>query len=232
MASTKLASPFSRATLTFLGQLERNNERAWFEEHKERYESDVRGPALDFIRAMAERVQSLSRHLHVSDKKVGGSLMRVHRDVRFSKDKRPYKTNIGIQFRHEAGKDVHAPGLYLHIAGKECFLGAGMWHPEASALSAVRETIAADPKHWQRIRDGKRFRKHWSLAGDSLKRPPRGYTEDQPCADDLKRKDHIAIVSLTAKQVTSENFLDLVSERFAEAKAYMAFQAAALGLPF
>ena len=86
---------FTKATFTFLSQLDANNNRAWFDEHRQTYEDVVRTPALDFIDAMADDIHALSPHFIASAKKVGGSLMRVHRDVRFGRDKRPFKTNIG-----------------------------------------------------------------------------------------------------------------------------------------
>ena len=109
------ANPFGCGLLKFLRALDRNNDSQWFEAHKDDYEGEVREPALAFIRKMERHVHRISPHLTAKPTKVGGSLMRVHRDVRFSKDKRPYMTNVGIQFRHEAGKDVHAPGP--HRAG-------------------------------------------------------------------------------------------------------------------
>ena len=119
---------FSKATLEFLDELDANNNRTWFEANKQRYESLVRGPALDFIEAMGPVLKTFAPHFRVDPRKTGGSLMRVYRDTRFSHDKTPYKTNIGIQFRHALGKDVHAPGFYVHIAADECFFAAGCWH--------------------------------------------------------------------------------------------------------
>ena len=84
-------------------------------------------PALQFITAMAPRLDSISTNFLALPQKSGGSLMRIHRDVRFSSDKRPYKTNVGIQFRHVMGKDVHAPGFYFHIEPGVVFVGAGLW---------------------------------------------------------------------------------------------------------
>ena len=120
---------FGKPALQFLAELEANNNREWFAQNKPRYEELVREPALDFIVAMGSELQKLSPHLEAIPKRVGGSLMRVYRDTRFGKDKTPYKTNIGIQFRHRMGKDVHCPGFYLHISNDEIFLGAGMWRP-------------------------------------------------------------------------------------------------------
>jgi len=223
---------FGPGLLAFLAELDRNNNRAWFERNKQRYEDEVREPALEFIRAMAPRVERVSPHLLAVDRKVGGSLMRVYRDVRFSLDKRPYKTNLGIQFRHEAGKDVHAPGLYFHVAPDGVFLGAGMWRPDGAALSGVRRSIDEDPKGWKRVRDAKRFVADWELAGDRLKRPPRGYPADQPMIEDLKRKDHIALRNLGRRDVTRSDLIEFVAGRFERARGYMAWLAEATGMAF
>jgi uncharacterized protein (TIGR02453 family) len=227
----KRSGPFGPGLMKFLRELDRNNDRAWFEKNKQRYEDDVREPAREFIRAMTPQIERISPHLTVSDRKVGGSMMRIYRDVRFSLDKRPYKTNLGIQFRHEAGKDVHAPGLYFHADPETIFLGAGMWRPDGPSLTAVRRAIDDDPKGWKRIRDGKRFSAMWKLSGDSLKRPPRGYAADHAMIEDLKRKDFIAVCDLTKKDVTRTDLVKFVGERFGRSRDFLAWLAEAIDLP-
>ena len=125
---------FTNKTFKFLRDIEKNNNRDWFEANKHHYEEYIREPSLAYIEAMAPYLKKISPHFIASPKKVGGSLMRIYRDVRFGKDKTPYKTNIGIQFRHSAGKDVHAPGFYLHIENNEVFVGAGIWRPDTCLL--------------------------------------------------------------------------------------------------
>jgi uncharacterized protein (TIGR02453 family) len=232
MARGKDPNPFGPGLLKFLRNLERNNNRAWFDAHKTQYEDEVREPALMFIRIMARHVHKISPHLTARDKRVGGSLMRIHRDVRFSKSKLPYKTNVGIQFRHEAGKYVHAPGLYFHIEPGRIFLGCGMWRPDPDALRAVREAIYGGPKNWKRVRDAKSLREVWHVGGESLKRAPRGYPEDHPMIEDLKRKDHIVFCELPDKTLTSAGLVDNVGARFRRAAPYLRWQANALGLAF
>jgi uncharacterized protein (TIGR02453 family) len=107
-----------------------------------------------------------------------------------------------------------------------------MWRPDRNSLAAVRAAIDEDPKGWKRARDGRRFKEAWRLGGSSLKRPPRGYVADHPLIDDLRRTDHIAICDLKKSDVTRPDLVPFVAGRFARAKAYMAWQAAALGLPF
>ncbi len=223
---------FSAATLRFLDELAANNNRAWFDANKLRYESLVREPALDFIAAMAPLLEGFAPSFRAEARKVGGSLMRVFRDTRFSRDKTPYKTNIGIQFRHALGKDVHAPGLYVHVSTAECFLGAGCWHPEPDALGRIRDLVAAKPEHWFAARDDRKFRGQWTLAGDVLTRPPRGYAGDHAAIEDLKRKDFIAIAPLSADDIVSAGLPKLAGNRFKTATPLMRFLCEALGVPY
>lgn len=223
---------FSKATFSFLDELAAHNTREWFEANKTRYEALVREPALDFIDAMAPGLARFAPHFRADSRKMGGSLMRVYRDTRFARDKTPYKTNIGIQFRHALGKDVHAPGFYMHIAGDECFFGAGCWHPEADALGRMRDRIAEDPARWFAVRDDRGFRAHWALAGDSLTRPPRGYAADHPAIEDLKRKDFIGLAALSPEDVVGPGLLELATARFTAAAPLMAFLCAAVGVQY
>lgn len=223
---------FGQPALAFLRELSTHNDKKWFDANKERYESTIREPALDFIRAMGPALAKISRQLTADDRKIGGSLMRVHRDVRFSKDKRPYKTNIGIQFRHVAGKDVHAPGCYIHIALDGCFLGMGMYHPDNDALAKIRARIDDKQAAWKKVSTDDKLLAHFRLGGDSLARPPRGYDKDHPFVDDLRRKDHILMCEITPKQALSKDLPDLCMERFAAGKPHMKFLCDAIGLPF
>ena len=223
---------FSGGTLQFLADLTSNNDRDWFANNKHRYEELVLEPSLEFIRRMAPHIAAISKHYTAIDKRVGGSLMRVYRDTRFSKDKTPYKTNVGIQFRHKAGKDVHAPGFYMHIGLDGCFLAAGAYHPESDALRAYRNRIRDKPDEWVRARDDKTFRQHFEIRGDSLTRMPKGFEDDDPHPEDLKRKDHIAVAELGVDDVVSSNFVDLCADRFSAARPYIDFLCKAIKAPF
>ncbi len=223
---------FSHKTFKFLTALTLNNSRDWFELHKDDYEGFVREPALQLIRDFAPVLKRFSPQLLAVDKKVGGSLMRVYRDTRFGADKSPYKTNIGIQFRHKVGRDVHAPGLYVHVAPDECFLGSGVWRPDPDALSRIRERIMEKPKTWIKVSTDRQFRKLFELSGESLSRPPRGMDPDHPAISDLKRKDHIAIAPLSVRELISPQLLKTLHERFSLTKPYFRFLCEALELTF
>ncbi|MEM0926153.1 MAG: TIGR02453 family protein, partial [Planctomycetota bacterium] len=166
------ASKITPQLFSFLEDLKKHNDRDWFAEHKTDYETFVRDPAVELIERLVKPLARSAPMLHVVPKSHNGSLMRVYRDTRFSKNKDPYKTNVGISFRHQAGKDVHAPGVYLHLDPDECFLGAGCWRPESSVLAAIRAAIDTDAKAWKRARDQRDFRQHFELAGESLKTSP------------------------------------------------------------
>lgn len=222
---------FSPATFKYLAKLEANNNRIWFESRRQEYEDAVRTPALEFISAMADDLHAISPHFLAVPRKVGGSLMRVHRDVRFGKDKRPYKTNIGIQFRHTQGKDVHAPGFYVHLEPKECFLGVGIWHPDAPALARIRTAIAENSAAWIKASRDQKFSRTFELAGDSLANAPRGYAKNHPLLQDLKRKDFIAVAEFSNELATSTRLQTEVVKSFRIALPYMRFLCRVLELP-
>ncbi len=195
---------FTPATFRFLKELKENNNRPWFQESKSRYEKDLKEPALRFIEDFDDKLRKISPHFHAGRR----SFFRIYRDTRFSKDKSPYKTHAGIQFRHEAcGSDVHAPGFYLHIEPGQSFVGCGMWRPDSKSLLEIREAIVEDPAKWKRAKNAKRFRETFDLEGDSLKTHPRGFDPDHPMIEDLRRKDFIGGTMVSQKTITGPDFL-------------------------
>lgn len=221
---------FKPETLAFLRELAVNNNRDWFAANKQRYEEQVLDVALRFIQAMQDPLRRMAPHFVAVPKRMGGSLMRVYRDTRFSKNKTPYKTNIGIQFRHEKAKDVHAPGFYVHIDPEDVFLGAGMWHPDPDALAAVRKRIDSKQAEWLRVRDDRKFRANFELGGDALSRPPKGYAKDHPLIADIRRKDFIAVRNLDLDAPLDRHFQKTVEASFSAAVPFMSFLCSALGI--
>jgi len=221
---------FDPSLLGFLDELAQNNERDWFAENKHRYERLVREPALDFIVAMGPLLDRIAPEFEAVAKKMGGSLMRVFRDTRFGRDKTPYKTNVGIQFRHTQGKDVHAPGYYLHIEPGAHFIGAGMWRPDPDSLAGIRTAIVERASAWKSARDA--VAKTYSLDGGALKRPPRGYPVDHPMIDDIKRTDFIATRPFDDAELFRTDFAERVAKRFEAATPLMKFLCRAVGVPF
>ena len=216
----------------FLMDLERHNHRTWFQENKDRYESELREPALAFIEDFGPALKKISPHFRADARKVGGSLFRINRDVRFSNDKRPYKTHTGIQFRHEQGKDVHCPGYYVHLAPQECFLGVGIWHPEKDTLAKIREGIDRDPQGWKKASRNKAFAAGFALAGESLRKAPKGWSVDHPLIEDLRRKDFIAVTKLDPEAVIASGFAADLTRRMKTATPLMRWLCEAIGVPF
>ncbi len=223
---------FTKETFAFLRDLAENNDREWFQANRSRYEEVMLAPSVRFIMDFGRRLQRISPHFRADPRPVGGSLFRIYRDTRFSNDKSPYKTHIGIQFRHEKGKDVHAPGFYLHIEPGNCFGGLGLWHPDGKALRAIRQAIVAHPERWSRAIGDARFTKRLELAGDALTRPPRGFDPEHPLIEDLKRKDFIAVAKLTQRAATSKDLVQKYAEICRAGKPMVKFLCEALRLPF
>ena len=223
---------FSPKLLKFLNELTNNNNREWFLANKARYEEFLLEPALHFIEAMEAPIKKISPHFDVIAKKSGGSLMRIYRDIRFSKDKRPYKTNLGIHFSHNVGKNIHAPGFYFHVDVDQVFLAVGIWHPDSKTLGKIRTSIDENSAQWKKSRDNKTFCSQFELSGESLKRPPKGYDSDHALIDDLKRKDHVAVCRLPHTDITKKTVVKDVAGIFRKSKAYLSFLCHAVGLEF
>ncbi len=223
---------FNQDTLDFLCQLSANNNREWFNDNKPRYEKLVRAPALAFIEDIAPALQLISPRFQAIPKKMGGSLMRIYRDTRFGKDKTPYKTNIGIQFRHDAGKDVHAPGYYLHIEPGSYYFGVGIWRPDPMTLGKIRDAIDEKADQWLTARNDTGFSHTYGLSGESLKNAPRGFSRDHPLVEDLKRKDFIGVCELNKKAVLSADLLRTTVGHFERASPFMRFLCKAIEVGF
>ena len=216
----------------FFRELKGNNNKQWFQSNRERYEQQVRLPLQRFIMDFQQPLERISRHFQADPRPVGGSLFRIYRDVRFSPDKSPYKTHGGIQFRHEQGKDVHAPGFYLHLEPDNVFAAVGIWHPDSAALGRIREAIACGPAAWLRAMTDPEFSNLYELGGDSLKRAPQGYDPGHPQIEDLKRKDFIAHVLLSEDETCAADFLDRYARLCSAAGPFMRFLTETLDLPW
>lgn len=224
---------FPEDLFRFLEELSMNNNREWFTANKRRYQTSVVAPVSDFIQAMGERLNRISPHFTADPRPNGGSMFRIYRDTRFSRDKRRYKENVGCHFRHAAGKSAHALGFYLHLQPGEVFAGAGIWLPPGPALDKIRSAIAEQPNRWSKVVGDKRLvRRFGEIEGDSLKRPPAGFTADHPFMADLKRKSFFVRRPLDDAAAMTPKFIDEVADTYADAKSLMRFVAAALDLPF
>jgi uncharacterized protein (TIGR02453 family) len=221
---------FSSRTFKFLRELKANNRREWFLGNKERYETEVRDPMLEFITVFAPRLKAISRNYVADPRPSGGSMFRIHRDTRFSPDKSPYKTQLAAHFTHAMGGDVHSPGFYLHLAPGEVFVASGIWHPDAVTASKIRLAIATQPKKWKAVIGSSNLKAKCNLDGEMLKRPPAGFAADHPMIEELKRKDFIATASFDEADACSPRFIDRFSDICETTTPLMRFLTIALDL--
>lgn len=195
---------FNPELFSFLRELRENNDREWFAANKGRYEKDVRDPVLRFISDFGVPLTRISSHLVADPRPVGGSMFRIYRDTRFSRDKSPYKTHVGVHFFHEKAKKAPSvPGFYLHLEPDKCFAAAGIWHPDPTALLRVREAIASSSPEWKAVK-----RSGLPIEGGTLKRPPRGFDPEHKDIDALKRTDFVFSTPLKNVDVCSSSFLN------------------------
>jgi uncharacterized protein (TIGR02453 family) len=220
---------FSRDSFDFLKELRSNNKRDWFQKNKERYEAKVRNPFLRFIADLGPRLRTINPHIVVDPSPTGGSTMRIYRDIRFSKDKSPYKTAIAAHFWHEKGKEGAIPAYYLHVEPGGSLIGAGIWRPEPGALKKIRDAIARDSKRWKRVTSAGELG-YCKMSGESLQRPPRGYDPNHPLIDDIKRKDFTLGRSLTDQEVLRTDFLGTALGTFRKTAPFVQFLSQAVGL--
>jgi uncharacterized protein (TIGR02453 family) len=218
----------------FLIELAANNDRDWFADNKARYETQVLEPALAFIEDFGYRLAEISPNLRADSRRNGGSLFRIYRDTRFSRDKTPYKTHTGMHFRHVAAKDVHAPGYYLHLAPDSVFAGAGIWRPETQTCNKIREAIVANPKGWRAATAGNDafVARFGAVGGEQLKRVPSSFDPDHEFSEDLRRKGFTASVELDRQIATTPGFLDVYTGVCEDAAPMMRFLCRALDLEF
>lgn len=238
-------SHFTPATFKFLSDLKRNNRRDWFEKNKARYEAEVKQPCLRFIADLAEPLQKISAEYVANPRPVGGSLFRIYRDARFSKDKSPYKTHAGMRFYHratratargEAGNaaigQLDAPVFYLHLEPGQCFIGGGLWHPQPDAVKRVRNYMVGNPASWKKATRDAKFRKLFELDGDTLSRPPQGYDPAHELIADIKRKDFVCTASLGEKELCAPDAMKTVLRHYALASPMIDWLCGALDLDY
>jgi uncharacterized protein (TIGR02453 family) len=221
---------FTPRLFSFLRDLAAHNDREWFHDNRDRYERDVREPARAFIRDVASDFDELAPHLIVDDAKSGGSLMRINTDLRFNPDGPPYKSYVGIHFRHEEFRERSAPSIFLRLEPRHSAIGIGLWRPDAATAGAVRGAIVERIDDWCGIVEDPDFSSTFEFVGDSLKRPPRGVEPDHPLVDTLRRKDFAVAVGLSQARVTAPGFRDDFVATCRRAQAFLEFLADAAGV--
>jgi len=200
----KVSPRFGKETLTFLTRLKRNNRRDWFNARKDEYDTVVRQPMLAILQQLAVDMRKVSPELHVSPK----SMYRIYRDVRFSENKQPYKTNVAASFWHrDLGKGGGA-GMYFHVEPDGVWIGGGMYAPDTSQLHRVREQIANNHGRFRSIVEAPAFKRalDGGLEGERLQRVPRGFPNDHPAAHYLRYRQFLAGKEFSARFATSPKF--------------------------
>lgn len=217
-----------QSSLKFLSTLKKNNNRDWFQANKKEYDAVKK----DFI----DYVQKLIAGISTFDKKVSGleaknCVFRINRDVRFSHDKSPYKSNMGANIS-PGGKKSPAAGYYFHVEPGGSFIAGGMFQPEPDKLKAVREDIIYDPDDFKKIIGSKEFKKHYSKLWDEgkLKTAPKGFDKEHPDIDLVKYKSYIAVKNLSDKEVLDKNLVKNALEAFKALKPMNDFLNKSAGL--
>jgi uncharacterized protein (TIGR02453 family) len=195
---------FPAGTLSFLRRLKRNNRREWFNAHRDEYERDVRDPMIAVIERLAIDFQSFAPDLVANPKR---SLYRIYRDIRFSEDKKPYKTHVAAVFPCRDLPKHEGAGMYLHVAPDGVWVGGGLWAPQTPQLQTIREHVALNHRRLRAIVTAPAFRKVvGTLEGDRMQRVPRGFPKDHPAAEYLRHRQFLAGAEFPASFATSPKF--------------------------
>lgn len=229
---------FAPAAMAFLRGLKRNNRREWFETHRAAYEQTLRTPFRALVEELDVRFARLAPEF-VGDPK--RSMFRIHRDVRFSKDKSPYKTHAACWIHHrDAGRGVGTTahggaGFYFHLEPGASLVAGGIWMPPRESLALIREALVRDQRGFERIVQAKAFRARFeSLTDDpdertTLKRLPRGFAVDHPAAPWLRFVSFTASRTLTDAEALSPRVVDMVMKDYAALLPLSRWLNAALG---
>jgi len=224
---------FSDASFKFLRGLARNNDKTWFNDHRQQYEDHVRQPFLRLLVDLQPALAEVSQHFLADPKTVGGSLFRIYRDARFSNDKSPYKPWQGARLFHERRKQVAAPSFYIHLQPGECFVGAGLWHPEPPTQRRVRQFIVDNPGSWKAAAHAPAFRRRFDFEeSELLSRPPRGFPADFAFIDDLKHKNFVFFRALEDSVMTGPRLRETLAKDLAALGPFVDYLCAALDLEF
>ena len=203
---------FPTETLEFLQSLEKNNNRDWFNARKPVYEQSVKAPMIALVEALGEQVEAMAPNFETNPTK---AIYRIYRDVRFSNDKRPYKTHVSALFRHKKLPKHAGAGFYFHFSAKELFVGGGVYMPGSKELLAIRKQISADPGELRKILKAAAFRRAFGeIQGEKLKRIPKGFSPDDPAADLLVYKQFLASDQLAPQLVESPKLQQELLKRF------------------
>ena len=229
-------SYFTAASLGFLRGIARHNSKPWFEAHRADYERHIKEPMAELVQEMDIRMSKFAPEITGDPKR---SVFRLHRDIRFSKDKSPYKTHAACWFYHDGGsskvgREAHGggAGYYFHLQPGASFVGGGCWMPPRPALLRFRSAIGKDPRGFERVVLAPKLRRRMGTLSDEsmLKRVPRGYAEDHPGARWLRYQSFVVGHRLTDGQVTSARLTAALETDFALMLPLVRWLNTALGL--
>jgi uncharacterized protein (TIGR02453 family) len=223
---------FTAELFQFLRELRQHNDREWFLANKDRYETAVRDPFLRLIADLGPRLKTVSPNFVADPSPVGGSMMRIYRDLRFSKDKTPYKTFVAAHFEHQNAVNGESPAFYLRFEPGGSTVGGGVWRPPPPVLREIRDAIVAKPDKWQKAVSGRSFRSGCGMVGESLKKAPPGYDPDHRFIEDIKRRDFATSTSLEDRSVSGGDLMDTLMERIRTIAPFMRFLTEAVGQRF
>lgn len=228
-----MPSYFTDASFKFLRGLARHNDRTWFQSHKADYEAHVRAPFQRLLIDLQPALATVSEHYRADPKPVGGSLFRIQRDTRFANDKSPYKPWQGARLFHARGRQVEAPSFYIHLKPGECFIGAGLWHPEPATLRQVRQFILDNPSGWRTAAHAPALRRRFDLdESERLVRLPRGFPADFEFADDLRHRNFVLLAPLDDALMTGPRLRSTLEKDLVALAPFVDYLCAALELEF
>jgi uncharacterized protein (TIGR02453 family) len=209
-------SGFPKETFAFLDGIAAHNEKAWFDEHRPLYEAGYVAPARAFVEEMGPRLRKLSPGVQF-EPKVNGSLQRVNRDIRFSKDKRPYKEHLNLWFWHGDSKDWHRPGFWFGLGAKEVHLGVGMYHFEKDSLDSFRQSVIHPRSGKALLAAIAKVQKagEYEIGGKTRKLMPRGFEADPDRAEYLLYEGLHAGITLPASLAAQPDFADIAARHYA-----------------
>jgi len=207
-----MATCFSNEAVKFLRGLKRHNDRVWFDERKAVYERELKAPMLAVIGEVnAAMVEFAPMHVRPPQK----IMMRIYRDIRFAKDKRPYKTHVSAWWVRDGLEKTSGGGFYFQVSPEEVVIAAGVYMPEREQLLAIRRHLAEHHAEFRRLMKGKRLRSLMEENdGVALTRAPKGFPEDHPAIDLLKNRQWGVSVRLPGERATKATLVKDVVERF------------------
>ena len=211
-----------KTTIQFLTDLKKNNTREWFEANRKRYEAGKE----NIIELAAQAIKTIGAFdKDIAELEPKQCIFRINRDVRFSKNKAPYKSNMSLVVS-KGGKKSETAAFYIHIEPGQAFIGCGFWGPEAKKLASIRQEIDYNFKDFQKIITAKKFKETFTdglSTEDTLQRPPKGYDDQNPAVAYLKLKSFVAMKKISDAELQSKDFVKILLDTYKAVKPFIDF---------